>query len=174
MTSNGILLENYAEALSKAGLCRINISLDTIHPERYSILTGGGDINKVFKGIKAAQMAGLTPVKINCVIKENSNEGDALTVKNFCIENGLDVRFIHQMNLSEGSFSVVEGGSGGDCKHCNRLRVTSNAKIKPCLFSDIEYDIREIGIEKAFELALLSKPEIGSKNHINNFNNIGG
>ena len=174
LTTNGILLEEFAEPLSKAGLHRINISLDTVNPEKFKTITRGGDINQVFKGIKAAQLAGLTPVKINCVIKDTSFEQDALEVKQFCLDNGLQARFIHQMSLSEGSFSIVEGGSGGDCIHCNRLRVTSNAKIKPCLFSDMEFDIRELGIEKAFHMALISKPEKGSKNHNNCFNNIGG
>jgi len=161
LTTNGILLEQYAEKLAKAGLHRINISLDTINPEKFSKLTRGGDVNAVIKGIKAAQIAGLSPVKINCVIHNNSLEEDALTVNKYCIENGLQVRFIHQMNLSEGSFAVVEGGTG-------------NAKIKPCLFSDVEYDIRTLGIEKAFEMALNTKPEKGAQNKINYFNNIGG
>ena len=119
-------------------------------------------------------MAGLFPVKINCVVYNNSLEEDALAVKQFCLENDLQVRFIHRMNLSEGSFAVVEGGSGGDCEHCNRLRITSNAKIRPCLFSDVEYDIRDLGIKKAFEIALSTKPEKGTKNQTNYFNNIGG
>ena len=174
LTTNGILLEQFAEPMAKAGLHRINISLDTVNPIKFKSITRGGDISQVFTGIKQAQLVGLTPVKINCVIKDTSFEKDALEVKAFCLENGLQARFIHQMNLSEGSFSVVEGGSGGDCTHCNRLRVTSNAKIKPCLFSDIEYDIRELGIEKSFKMAIMSKPEKGSKNHNNCFNNIGG
>ena len=174
LTTNGILLENFAEPLAKAGLNRINISLDTLNPEKFKILTRGGDISDVLRGIDVAKKTSLSPIKINCVVKDSSSEKDALEVKEFCIKNGLQARFIHQMNLAEGSFAIVEGGSGGDCKNCNRLRVTSNAKIKPCLFRDTEYDIRALGIEKAFELALLSKPEKGSKNHYNCFNNIGG
>jgi len=174
LTTNGILLEQYADKLAIAGLHRINISMDTINPERYKELTRGGDVNAVFKGIKAAQLAGLSPIKINCVVRNSSMEADAFAVKEFCDENKLQVRFIHQMNLSEGHFAVVEGGTGGDCKKCNRLRVTSNAKIKPCLFSDMEYDIRVLGIEKAFEMALDTKPLKGTKNHTDFFNNIGG
>lgn len=138
------------------------------------MLTRGGDLLKVFKGIEAAKNAGLFPIKINCVIKDNASEQDASEVKSFCGKNGLQVRFIHQMNLAEGSFQVVEGGSGGDCSQCNRLRVTSKATIKPCLFSDLEFGIRTLGIEQAFRLALEAKPEKGSKNHLNCFNNIGG
>ena len=174
LTTNGILLEQNAENLAKAGLHRINISLDTINPEKFRKISRGGDINAVLRGIKSAQLAGLSPIKINCVVNNNSLEEDAMEVKKFCKENNLQVRFIHQMNLAEGSFAKVEGGTGGDCKVCNRLRVTSNAKIKPCLFSDMEYDIRVLGIDKAFEMALNAKPEKGTKNLTNNFNNIGG
>lgn len=174
LTTNGILLDEYAGSLAIAGLRRINISLDTVNPEKYKILTRGGDLFKVFKGIEAAKNASLFPIKINCVIKDNASEQDASEVKSFCEKNGLQVRFIHQMNLSEGNFQVVEGGSGGDCSHCNRLRVTSKATLKPCLFSDLEFDIRKLGIEQAFRLALEAKPEKGSQNHHNCFNNIGG
>ena len=78
------------------------------------------------------------------------------------------------MDLETGEFSIVEGGTGGDCKHCNRLRLTANGMVKPCLFSDIEFSIRELGIEQAINKALDAKPEHGSKNHINKFCNIGG
>jgi len=174
LTTNGILLEEYALPLKQAGLHRINISLDTVNPGKFKMLTRGGDISLVIKGIEAAKNAVLYPIKINCVIKDNTSEQDALEVKAFCENNGMQARFIHQMNLSEGSFQVVEGGSGGDCSQCNRLRVTSKATIKPCLFSDLEFDIRKLGIEQAFKMALESKPKKGSKNHLNCFNNIGG
>ncbi|MDD3876435.1 MAG: radical SAM protein [Bacteroidales bacterium] len=174
MTTNGILLNEFAEPLAQAGLHRINISMDTIDPEKFRYLTRGGDINKVFEGIKAAQKAGLSPLKINCVVEGNSMTKDAEAVFNYCKSNGLEFRYISQMNLSEGIFQVVHGGTGGDCQHCNRLRLTSNGKFKPCLFSDLEYDIRELGIENAFEKALNGKPEKGTKNHNNCFNNIGG
>jgi len=174
MTSNGILLEEYAIQLADAGLHRINISLDTVNAEKFKLITRGGDINRVFKGIDAAQKAGLTPIKINCVVRNSASEKDAQEVMQFCKENGLEVRYIHQMSLSEGTFSVVEGGTGGDCRFCNRLRVTSDAKIKPCLFSDMAFDFRELGIEKALKMALENKPEKGSQNHFNHFNNIGG
>jgi len=174
MTTNGVLLQEYAEHLAKAGLHRINISLDTINPEKFKQLTRGGDINTVFKGIEAAKKAGLFPVKINCVLGEFTNENDAKEVRAFCLNNGLESRYISEMSLSEGHFGIVEGGTGGDCEHCNRLRLTSNGKLKPCLFSDLEFDIRTLGIEKAFAMAIGAKPEKGCKNHTNYFNNIGG
>ncbi len=174
MTTNGMLLESFARPLAEAGLQRINISLDTLDPEKFRRMTRRGDINKVFAGIEAAKKYGLNPIKINCVVKKNSDEPNASQVKEYCLKNGLQPRFIKQMNLRTGVFSTVEGGTGGNCEKCNRLRLTSDGKIKPCLFSDIEYDIKKYGTMKAFELALEAKPERGSQNNVNVFSNIGG
>ncbi len=174
LTTNGILLEEYAKPLAEAGLHRINVSLDTVDPQKFRYLTRVGDINKVFAGIEAAKKYGLDPIKINCVVKESSDEPDALSVEKYCLQNNLKPRFIKQMNLEEGNFSIVEGGQGGNCKQCNRIRLTCNGKVKPCLFSDLEFDIRQLGIKEAFEKAVKAKPEHGSQNHVNVFNNIGG
>jgi len=174
LTTNGILLGNFASQLSQAGLHRVNISLDTADPGKYRQITRGGDIRDVFLGIDAARKAGLEPVKINCVVKNSSDELDALQVKEFCRKEGLEVRFIHEMDLESGCFTVVEGGSGGDCKKCNRLRLTANGTIKPCLFNDLGFDIRELGIERALTQAVEMKPEWGSLNLLNKFHNIGG
>jgi cyclic pyranopterin phosphate synthase len=174
MTTNGILLEQFAEDLAKAGLHRVNISLDTINPEKYRQMTRGGDLEKVFSGIRAAKDAGFSPIKINCVVRNSSGEPDAIEVRNFCAENGLEVRFIHEMNLETGCFTLVEGGDGGNCKNCNRLRLTANGMIKPCLFNNLEYSIRELGIHEALQRAINTKPEKGEANSRNLFHNIGG
>lgn len=173
MTTNATLLEKFAMPLAKAGLHRINVSLDTLDADKFRLITRGGDINKVFRGIAAAKDAGLHPIKINCVVKGDDRE-DAEKVRAFGQNEGLEVRFISEMDLQTGHFGIVEGGSGGDCRQCNRLRLTSNGKIKPCLFSDLEYDIRELGIEKAIEMALGNKPAKGTVNMMNAFHNIGG
>jgi cyclic pyranopterin phosphate synthase len=174
MTTNGILLEAYALKLKEAGLQRVNISLDTLNPNRFKEITRGGDIRMVLNGIKAAQQNGFNPIKINCVIKQNSNEPDAQEVAKFCKENNLQIRYIKEMDLHEGTFSVVEGGDGGHCSTCNRLRLTANGNLKPCLFNDIEYNIRKLGITEAFRLAIENKPKCGSINLKNESNNIGG
>jgi cyclic pyranopterin phosphate synthase len=174
MSTNGVLLADYADGLAEAGLMRVNISLDTLDAEKYRYVTRGGDINDVFRGIEAAQRAGLRPVKINCVIKTTPEEEDARAVANFCVEKGLEVRFIRQMDLAVGTFSVVHGGTGGHCAACNRLRLTPEGLLKPCLFSDMGYSVREMGAEEAIRLALLNKPEKGTVNHLNGFYNIGG
>ena len=174
LSTNGITLKKHAKALKEAGLHRVNVSLDTLNPERYRKITRLGNIKDVLEGIEEAQQVGLTPVKINCVIEKSSQEPDALEVAAYCKENDLQIRYIHQMELSMGQFSVVEGGEGGDCKICNRLRLTADGKIKPCLFNNLEYKIREHGIEEAIRLALKHKPKCGTVNTNGSFYNIGG
>ena len=174
MTTNGTILDQFAGDLYKAGLQRINISLDTVDPEKYAYLTRNGDLNNVFKGIEAAKRANLTPIKINCVIKDSKTEKDAMEVSAFCKSNGLELRYIKEMDLATGTFSTVDGGTGGHCSSCNRLRLTSNGKLKPCLFNNAEVDIREIGYERAIKMAIEMKPEQGMNNLKNEFYNIGG
>ena len=174
MTTNGVLLKDFAQELKNAGLHRINISLDTVDPLRFAEITRGGNIEDVFKGINAARDAGLLPIKINCVIRESKDEPEAKGVTEFCAQNNLDIRYIRQMDLVRGHFSTVEGGTGGDCSLCNRLRLTANGKLKPCLFDDLEFDVRKLGFEEAFMKAVSLKPECGSVNSKGAFYNIGG
>jgi cyclic pyranopterin phosphate synthase len=174
LTTNGQLLETYAKSLAEAGLHRVNISLDTVDEDHYRTLTRGGDIRNVVRGIIAAKKAGLSPIKLNCVIEKSSEEPDALGVAYFATQMGLEIRYIKKMDLHSGSFSIVEGGTGGDCKKCNRLRLTADGKIRPCLFSDLEYDVRILGAEEALKQALENKPEKGKKNDTGEFYNIGG
>lgn len=174
MTTNGVLLDKYAQALADAGLHRVNISLDTMDPDKYHEITRLGDITNVLKGIKVAQKVGLTPIKINCVITESSNEPDAVEVAKFCKENNLQIRYIKEMNLETGSFSAVQGGTGGNCSICNRLRLTAKGDILPCLFCDSKYNIRKMGIEKAFERSLRTKPKTGHCAKEIKFYNVGG
>jgi cyclic pyranopterin phosphate synthase len=174
MTTNGVLLKEYAAGLKEAGLHRVNISLDTADPLRFLQITRGGNINDVMNGIKAAKDAGLLPLKINCVIQNSSEEDDARSVTRYCLENNLEIRYIRQMDLVNGHFSTVVGGTGGNCALCNRLRLTSAGKLKPCLFNDISFDIREMGYENAIKKAIELKPECGSNNSSGEFYNIGG
>ena len=174
MTTNGQLLERQAEALASAGLERVNISLDTLDPLRYRELTRGGDIRRVLKGIEAALAAGLDPVKINGVITPDTTAEEMRDLKAFGQEKGLEVRFIRQMNLGTGKFWRVEGGEGGHCRTCNRMRLTSDGRFIPCLFSDREYSIREYGILEAFTRAVRHKPGRGRVNSRNTFYGIGG
>ncbi len=174
MTTNGVLLKMFAKELKSSGLHRVNISLDTVDPEKFASITRYGNINDVFEGIEAARKVGLLPIKINCVIADSSDEVTAKGVALFCKENDLEIRYIRQMDLVKGHFGIVEGGIGGDCERCNRLRLTANGKLKPCLFDNIEFDIRALGFEKAFNMAIEMKPECGTVNNTGTFYNIGG
>jgi GTP 3',8-cyclase len=174
MTTNGILLAEYADKLKMAGLSRVNISLDSVSPEKYSEITRGGDLEAVFAGIRAAQKAGLIPVKINVVKLNDGSDQDITAIRKFAEEVGVKIRFITQMDLRTGDFSQVDGGDGGNCGICNRLRLTSNGMIKPCLFSNKEYSVRKYGIRKAFLMALDAKPEKGVVSNNHSFYNIGG
>jgi cyclic pyranopterin phosphate synthase len=174
MTTNGILLKQYAAELKSSGLHRINISLDTVDPVKFAAITREGNVYDVLEGIEAARETGLLPVKINCVIKDSREEEEAKGVTKFCLENNLEIRYIRQMDLVRGHFSTVEGGTGGDCANCNRLRLTANGKLKPCLFDNIEFDIRELGCQEAIRLAVEMKPACGTVNETGEFYNIGG
>jgi len=174
MTTNGILLADHAAALAEAGLHRVNISLDTLDPARFRELTRGGDVQRVLEGIAAADAAGLRPIKLNCVAAESGSEDDVESVKRFGLERGLEVRVIRVMHFETGRFSVVEGGSGGDCKRCNRLRLSSDGHIRPCLFSDVALSVRELGPEEALRRAIAEKPEMGEPCTHNWMYGIGG
>jgi len=174
MTTNAVLMSQFAQPLWDAGLRRINVSLDTLDIEKFKLITRGGNINDVFKGLEEAKRVGFNPIKINCVIDKSSNEPDAIAVKEFAISNGFEVRFIPMMNLEQGIFGQVEGGEGGNCSSCNRLRLTANGYIKPCLFSDLGFNIRELGARIAIQTAIGQKPESGSQNLEGEFYNIGG
>jgi cyclic pyranopterin phosphate synthase len=174
ITTNGSKLEELAFELKKAGLNRINVSLDAIDPDEYRRITRLGDVKKVLRGIEAAQKAGLSPIKINCVIKSSVHEKNAEEVAAFAGKNGFEIRFIYEMDLETGHFAGIEGGSGGDCKNCNRLRLSSNGWLYPCLFNDLRFNIRELGAEKAIELAADQKPKAGNHSLHNHFSQIGG
>ena len=174
LTTNGQLLEEKAALLKSAGLQRINISLDSLDPEQYRSITRGGKLHPVLLGIRAAQYSGLWPIKINCVLDEEHREAQKEALCAFAQKEGLEVRFIHRMSLQDGHFSVVEGGSGGDCAHCNRLRLTADGTLKPCLFSDLGYNIRSMGYAKALHAAVENKPMKGAYNSSGSFYEIGG
>jgi GTP 3',8-cyclase len=101
MTTNGILLDKLAQSLADAGLHRVNISIDTIEPYKFHHITRWGDINDVWRGIYAAEAAGLTPVKLNCVVVRDFNEGDIVELARLTLDHDWDVRFIEMMPFGE-------------------------------------------------------------------------
>jgi cyclic pyranopterin phosphate synthase len=174
MTTNGTLLPQFASALKRAGLARLNISLDTLDPDRYAAITGGGELGCALQGISAAIAAGFSEIKLNCVVERSSDEPDAVAVRHFALKHRFEVRFIRKMNLERGEFWKVENGTGGDCASCNRLRMSSDGGIRPCLFSELSYSVREFGSRRALELAVQNKPASGKLNRGLAFSQIGG
>ena len=99
LTTNGTHLAHYAQALKNAGLNSINISLDSLNPARFKQLTRVGDIQQVFAGIKAAQNAGFSSIKLNCVALKHFNADEAPDLVKFALHEGLDISFIEEMPL---------------------------------------------------------------------------
>ncbi len=174
LTTNGVLLERFALRLKRAGLVRVNVSLDTLDPERYARITGRNVLERALHGVDAAVKYGLVPVKLNCVVDSSPDEPDARSVSEYAESRGLEVRYIKRMNLAKGTFGVVHGGSGGNCPSCDRLRLTCDGRIVPCLFSDLSFSVRGLGIEEALRQAIRTKPEKGNRSTSNNFLSIGG
>ena len=103
MTTNALLLHDLAQPLADAGLNRVNISIDTIDPERFRRITRWGDIEDVWRGIDASERAGLRPVKLNCVVTRGFNEEDVIDLARLTLEKEWEVRFIEMMPFGEVS-----------------------------------------------------------------------
>ncbi len=101
LTTNASLLEEYAEGLAAAGLHSLNVSLDTLNPEKFRKITRIGDIGRVFTGIRAAQRAGLTNIKLNTVLIRGFNDGEVGELLDFAEEHGLLLRLIEFMPLED-------------------------------------------------------------------------
>ncbi|MBI2987921.1 MAG: GTP 3',8-cyclase MoaA [Deltaproteobacteria bacterium] len=99
LTTNGALLADKVEALKTAGLKRINVSIDTLSPEKFRQITKRGDLTKVLEGLFAAKSRGLHPIKINAVIERGVNDDDILDLVEFSRENGFSMRFIEYMDV---------------------------------------------------------------------------
>lgn len=187
ITTNGIKLAQIAGELKSAGLDRVNISLDTLDAGRYRSITNGGDINLVWKSVKEAEKAGLTPVKINVVPIQGINDDEILPFARLTFENDYHIRFIefmpatcngmwkkekcissedvlkkistlgslehlkfrgkgpsrnYRLKGARGVIGVISPISDHFCNFCNRLRLTADGKIRPCLFSKEKIDIK--------------------------------
>ena len=99
MTTNGVLLANKAQALADAGLKRVNISLDTLHPERFQEIARVDAFRKVMEGVEAARAAGITPIKLNVVVMRGHNDDEVVDFAALARKEGYEVRFIEFMPL---------------------------------------------------------------------------
>ncbi|MCK4548626.1 MAG: radical SAM protein [Candidatus Krumholzibacteria bacterium] len=178
MTTNGILLTSDAAAeLKKAGLDRLNISLDTLDPARYRNLTRGGDVADVLRGITAAQAAGFEGTKVNMVVTLPGSHEDVEMMKSFCAREGLVLQTINRFSLLKRT-TETESPHDFDrplpCAKCNRLRLTADGYLKPCLFSDIEIKVDFEDIEGSIRKAVEAKPVEGTSCSNRSMKQIGG
>ena len=184
LTTNGTLLKQYALELKQAGLKRVNVSLDTLSPDRFQRITRIGELKDVLDGIEAARNAGLNPVKINTVVMRGINDDEVLDfVKMACTEDW-HIRFIELMpfgdvvefvpscelqqrisllgelepcstNIGAGpAISYRLAGAKGTigfispltessfCSRCNRVRLSPDGKLRPCLMVEDAIDLK--------------------------------
>ena len=107
MTTNGILLPELAKPLARAGLDRVNIHLDTLHRERLAKIMRWGQFDEIWRGIEAAEEAGLTPIKINAVIARGYNDGDVAELAALTLDRDWHIRFIEMMPFGIGECATV-------------------------------------------------------------------
>lgn len=173
MTTNGTLLSRYAGELADAGLDSVNVSLDTLNPERYEYLTRGGALQDALDGIDAALQVGL-PVKINVVVMEDTSPEDLETLRDFAKSKRLALQTIAHYSLQEEKQDGGEFERPPPCHACNRLRLMANGKLRSCLHSDIDFDIDFNDIEKSLREAILAKPIRGAVSSTLSVGQIGG
>lgn len=178
MTTNGVLLNRFAAELARAGLDRVNVSVDSLNEERYREITGGGELKEVLQGVERAQECGLTPVKLNTVYMEEINGDEIEQIRAFCRENGLKHQLINRMDIHDDkqnydNFTVTDRPPR--CSACSRLRLTADGKLLPCLFSGRELSLGDYAtIEEALREAIESKPAEGQRAGRRIMNEIGG
>jgi len=243
LTTNGYILDELAPALAKAGLTRINVSLDTLRPDRFKSIARRGDLERVLAGIAAARRNGIAPIKINCVAMRGINDDEAADFAEWTLREEIHFRFIELMpirwNLDEtsgfdplsahqgngllqlrqtkgsmlsdgqmrrmfvsaeelrnriehvhgplepaelrtngpartfripgalGTIGFISQISSDLCANCNRIRLTSDGFLRPCLMSDGELDLRtplrsgasDLDLERLLRHVVDHKPE---------------
>lgn len=213
LSTNGILLNQHALDLARAGLKRVNISLDTLDENIFSLITGGGRLDRVLEGIQAAEDAGLTPIKLNAVVTRGFNDDQIEALAELTLEREWNMRFIEYMPIggdrelyeqrfvpasevktrleerfgpleqlqwegvsaardfrikgAKGKIGLITPMTEHFCEGCNRLRLTADGKVRPCLLTEVETDLLQAmrsGIDDEQLLELLGvasqfKPE---------------
>ncbi len=176
MTTNGVLLEQMADKLKVAGVDRLNISLDTLDPVKYKKLVKTGEIGSVLRGIDAALRSGFKNTKINMVLIPGFNDGEVEKMKEFCAEKGLSLQRINHYSLHDikSIDRKYKAERPLECSVCNRIRLTADGNLKPCLFSNMEIPLDIDDPEKSLIKAIKSKPRQGSVNNSRGNWEIGG
>ena len=189
LSTNAVLLDEQAEELRDAGVDRLNISLDSLRPERLDAISRRpGSAARIFRGLEAAERAGFAPLKLNCVVMRGQNDDEVAAFAEATRERPWHVRFIEVMPTGEnlevsrdqyvsaaeilervsaiGALAPVEGPRGNGparyyafagaagtvgvitpmshnyCERCNRMRLTADGQLRPCLFGEQQTDLR--------------------------------
>jgi cyclic pyranopterin phosphate synthase len=214
LTTNAMLLERLARPLADAGLARVNISLDTLDRDKFKRITRGGEIDRIWKGIAAAEQAHLAPIKLNTVVVRGLNDDEVPAMARLTLEHDWHVRFIEVMPIgnagdwgagfpapgeryvpvqemhghlaslglqpvpalrgngpartfripgARGTIGFISPLGEHFCENCNRLRLTADGKLRPCLVMPGEVSLREAlrageSLEPCFVQALQTKP----------------
>ena len=202
LTTNGILLPQLAKPLREAGVKRLNLSLDTLDPEKYAYITRIGKMDAFKAGLEAAFEAGFEKIKINSVLIGGFNDDEIEALAKLTLEYPVDMRFIELMPMydsgdfgqaaylpysrvleklpeavpvpqdggvaklyrlpgAKGNIGLISPVSAHFCGDCNRIRLTSDGKLKPCLHAADEYSIKGLdknGMKAVFEEAIWNKP----------------
>ncbi len=176
LTTNGTLLDKMAQPLKDAGIDRINISLDTPDPAKYKRLTRIGDIDDVLRGIEAVRQAGFSHTKINMVLIPGFNDTEVGAMQEFCRAKGFTLQRINHYSLTDiGSIDRTYAAERPlHCECCNRIRLTADGKLKPCLFSDLEIPLDFGNLRESLIKAIQAKPASGTCNSTSQNWQIGG
>lgn len=225
ITTNGTLLPKFGRELREAGVSRVNISLDTLDPDKYREITRVGELSNALAGIDAAFEAGFDNIKINNVLMGGFNDDEIEDFVKLTVDRPIEVRFIELMPIgggmdfdrsgfiscqqvlskvpeleplehsegvavlyrlpgAKGRVGLIRPISCEFCGDCNKIRLTSDGMLKPCLHSDAELCIKGLQLDEMTEVmkrAVLQKPEMRDKldadnpSHAGrNMNSIGG
>ena len=202
LTTNGILLPQLGKDLKAAGVKRVNLSLDTLDPNKYSYITRIGKLEAFKAGLDAAFEAGFEKIKVNAVLIGGFNDNEIEALANLTRQYPLDMRFIELMPIldsdefgqaayvpysrvleklpeavpvapdggvaklyrlpdAQGNIGLISPINAHFCKACNRMRLTADGKLKPCLHAADEYSIKGLPFEemkKVMEQAIWNKP----------------
>ena len=145
MTTNGSILAPSARALKEAGLSRINVSLDSLEPERYRELTRGGELANVLAGIRAATDAGLSPIKVNCVLLAGLNDSEAGRFVEFAMDEGVEVRFLELMPIGQASEAIDHGRFASAADVFRRISESFDLHFIRNAGTSAEYEARRDG-----------------------------
>ncbi|MGI5963270.1 MAG: GTP 3',8-cyclase MoaA [Lawsonibacter sp.] len=203
VTTNGCLLPELGRELRAAGVDRINLSLDTLRPDRYTYITRIGTLKQALSGLEAALSLGFQRIKVNTVLIGGFNEDEIVDLAELTRELPVDVRFIELMPMydsgdfgpeaylpcsevlrrlpqaeaqaydgsvarlyrlpgAKGNIGLISPVSDHFCALCNRIRLTADGKLKPCLHSSEEYPIKGLEFEEMVEQmkrAIFAKPD---------------